>query len=181
MNVEPEAEAFVAFVHAHRLWAAPLVFVLAFAESLPFVSLLLPFFAVLVALSAVIGVTFNLESLAVWMAAGLGAGLGDWLAYAIGRRYHEDIVGLWPISRYPEVLKRGYAFFNRYGPWAIALGRFSGPLRASVPVIAGAARMRPLPFHLANWPSAFIWAGLLLLFGDLIAEVVSVLHGWLHR
>jgi hypothetical protein len=40
---------------------------------------------------------------------------------------------MWPFSRYPNLLARGEAFIKRWGVLAIFIGRFSGPLRASVP------------------------------------------------
>ena len=42
------------FVREHAAWAAPVVFVLAFAESLAFISLLVPAWGALVALGALI-------------------------------------------------------------------------------------------------------------------------------
>jgi SNARE associated Golgi protein len=48
------------------------------------------------------------------------------------------------------------------GIWAIVLARFSGPLRATVPLVAGIAEMPPLRFQIANWTSAFLWAFVLL-------------------
>ena len=42
------------------------------------------------------------------------------------------------------------------------IGRFSGPLRASVPIVAGIIEMPWLKFQIANWGSAFLWAFVLL-------------------
>ena len=69
---------------------------------------------------------------------------------------------MWPLSRHPDLLPRGHAFFERYGAWAIVLGRFSGPFRASVPIVAGAAQMDRFKFQVANWSSALLWAFVLL-------------------
>ena len=44
----------IEFVHDHAAWAAPIVFVLAFMESLAFISLLVPAWGALVALGALI-------------------------------------------------------------------------------------------------------------------------------
>ena len=43
------------FVRAHPNWASAIVFILAFGESLAFVSLVLPFWAMLVGIGAIIG------------------------------------------------------------------------------------------------------------------------------
>jgi membrane protein DedA with SNARE-associated domain len=41
-------------------------------------------------------------------------------------------------------------------------GRFVGPLRAAVPLAAGACQMPQARFQLANWTSAPIWAAVTL-------------------
>ncbi len=80
---------------------------------------------------------------------------------------------MWPLSRHPTLLPRGHALFEKYGTLAIWLARFSGPLRAAVPIVAGAVQMDTKRFQIANWLSAFLWAGLLLAFGDVIAKGVA--------
>ena len=45
---------------------------------------------------------------------------------------------------------------------SIVLCRFFGPLRATVPTLAGIFEMRRGPFQAANWTSAFLWAAALL-------------------
>ena len=158
-------QATMKFVQEHRSWAGPIVFILAFGESLAFVSLILPFWGLLVALGVLISGNFgSLEFWLILTSAAVGAALGDWLSYWLGLHYHEQISRMWPLSKYPELLPKGRKFFDRWGPWAIVLGRFSGPLRASVPIVAGTVQMPQGLFQLANWTSAFLWAGVLLLF-----------------
>jgi membrane protein DedA with SNARE-associated domain len=53
------------------------------------------------------------------------------------------------------------------------MGRFSGPLRASVPVAAGIFGMPYWRFQLANFSSAFVWAAVLLALGD-IGAMISI-------
>lgn len=160
------------FVKENRALAGPIVFALAFGESIAFVSLVLPFWGMLVALGTLIG--GNIGSPEFWtilVCAACGAALGDWVSYWLGYHYHEQIARMWPLSKYPDLLPKGHAFFEKWGPWAIVAGRFSGPLRASVPIVAGAVQMPRGLFQLANWSSAFLWAGVLLLFGDAISRV----------
>lgn len=164
------ADAVIAFVKDHRAWVGPIVFILAFGESLAFVSLILPFWGMLVALGALIGGSSSPEFWTVLVCAATGAALGDWLSYWLGLHYHEQIAKMWPLSKHPDLLPRGRTFFEKYGAWAIVLGRFSGPLRASVPIVAGAVEMSRPKFQLANWSSAFLWAGVLLVFGDGISR-----------
>ena len=53
--MQPYIDAIVAFVQANQAWAAPVAFVLAFGESLAFVSLFLPSTVILVAIGGLLG------------------------------------------------------------------------------------------------------------------------------
>ena len=107
----------------------------------------------------------------VWLAGALGAALGDWLSYWIGTRFKRSITSKWPFSRYPNLLARGEGFIKGWGVLAIFIGRFSGPLRASVPIVAGVLAMPRRWFQLANFTSAFVWAAVLLKLGDVGAAI----------
>jgi membrane protein DedA with SNARE-associated domain len=150
------------FVRQHPNGAAAVVFVLAFGESLAFVSLILPFWAMLVGIGTIIGAADPLIFWLIVSSAAIGAALGDWLSYWLGFHYHAQIQSMWPLSKYPELIKKGHEFFRRWGVWAVVIGRFSGPLRASVPIVAGIIEMPWLRFQIANWASAFLWAFVLL-------------------
>ena len=62
---------------------------------------------------------------------------------------------------------------KRWGVLAIFIGRFFGPLRASVPLVAGIFRMPSLQFQIANFTSAFVWAAALLTLGDWTSKFVQ--------
>ena len=144
-------------IRTHGAWGPPIVFVLAFCESFAFVSLIVPATFILFGIGGLLelgGVAFG----AIWLAAALGAALGDWLAYALAFRFKDWILHLWPLSRHPQLVARGFAFFQRRGVVAVFVGRFFGPLRAIVPLAAGACSMPWLPFQLANFSSAIVWA-----------------------
>src|SRR2546425_906429 len=67
MSIEEFARAIIDFVRTHEAWAAPTVFALAFGESLAFVSLLLPAWAALVGIGALIGAG-GLNFVPIWIA-----------------------------------------------------------------------------------------------------------------
>jgi membrane protein DedA with SNARE-associated domain len=165
-GLDAYAQPVIEFVRAHENWAAPIVFALAFSESLVFLSLLVPAWAALVGIGALIGMT-GIDFWAIWVAAAVGAALGDWISYWIGRTFKSSIAGLWPLSRHPDLLPRGEKFIQRWGVAAIFIGRFFGPLRASVPTVAGILNMPWWPFQFANFTSAFVWAAVLLAPGTL--------------
>ena len=141
MGLDGYADAILTFVREHKAWAGPTVFVLAFGESLAFISLILPFWAILVGIGTLIGASGGLDFWYILTMAAIGAALGDWLSYWLGQHYHEQIARMWPLRNYPDLLPKGHAFFEKWGAWAVVLGRFSGPLRASVPLVAGIVEM----------------------------------------
>jgi membrane protein DedA with SNARE-associated domain len=166
----------IQFVRDHAAWAAPVVFVLAFAESLAFISLLVPAWGALVAMGALIK-SGGLDFWPVWIAGSLGAAMGDWLSYWVGLKLEYRVAHIWPLSRHPELIPRGEAFVKKWGIAAIFIGRFFGPLRASVPLVAGIFEMPYWRFQFANFFSAFVWAAVLLTIGDVIAVAFDWM-GW---
>jgi membrane protein DedA with SNARE-associated domain len=174
MHLHDIVQHVIDFVHGHREWAAPVVFVLAFMESLAFISLVVPAWAVLVAIGALIKAG-GLSFWPVWLAGILGAGLGDWLSYWIGLKLEYAVAKVWPLSRHPDLIPRGEAFVRRWGMPGIFIGRFFGPLRASVPLVAGIFQMPFWPFQFANFSSAFLWAAVLLTLGDAISIALRAL------
>lgn len=171
MQFQAIAHDVVAFVRAHAEWATPVVFVLAFAESLAFISLLVPAWAALVGIGALATVN-GIGFWPVWVAASLGAALGDWLSYWIGLKLEYSVQHIWPLSRHPNLIPRGEAFVKNWGVLGIFVGRFFGPLRASVPLVAGIFEMPYWRFQFANFTSAFVWAAVLLTLGDVISLAV---------
>lgn len=166
----------LAFMKENQAWAAPIVFALAFAESLALVALLVPATVILWGVGALIGAA-GLDFWPIWSAAALGAALGDWLSYWLGLHYHDQIARMWPIRNYPDLLPRGRRFFERWGALGVFGGRFIGPLRAAVPLAAGACEMPRGQFQLANWSSALVWATTTLTPGALGVEWLTRTFG----
>jgi membrane protein DedA with SNARE-associated domain len=170
--MEDYTRALADFVRDHQVWASPIVLLLAFGESLAFISLLIPAWGALVAIGALIGVS-GISFWPLCIAGGIGAALGDWVSYWFGYKFKEHVAQMWPLSRYPEILPRGEAFVKKWGVPSIFIGRFFGPLRASVPLAAGIFEMPYWRFQFANFVSAFVWSAALLLFGDVIAQIAE--------
>ena len=171
MQLHTIAQHVTEFVRDHGEWAAPIVFALAFAESLAFISLLVPAWAALVGIGALIS-SGGINFWPVWIAASVGAALGDWVSYWIGLKLEYSVQHIWPLSRHPDLIPRGEAFVKKWGIPGIFVGRFFGPLRASVPLVAGIFEMPYWRFQFANFSSAFVWAAVLLTLGDAISRGV---------
>ena len=173
--MEAYVDQIIAFARDNAAWAPAIMFTLAFGESLAFISLLIPAWGALVALGALIG-SSGIDFVPVWVAAALGAAAGDWLSYWIGLKLEYRVQHIWPLSRHPDLIPRGERFMKTWGIAGIFIGRFFGPLRASVPLIAGIFEMPFWRFQIANVLSAFVWAAVLLTLGDGISRAIA--WGW---
>lgn len=164
MSIGEITDGAMALVRAHHVWAPPICFLLAFLESLAVVSLIVPSAVILIAIGGLVPLS-NISFVEIWIGAALGAVFGDWLSYWVGHRFEHRISGMWPFTKYPDMLPRTHRFFERWGVLGVFLGRFLGPLRATVPLVAGMGGMPMLPFQIANVTSAFLWAAGLLIPG----------------
>ena len=87
-----------------------------------------------------------------------GAMLGDALSYGVGLHYKRRIHNLWFFRKHPKWLEKGEVFFSKHGGKSIFIGRFLGPARSMIPLIAGTFDMKVGRFFLSAIPSACLWA-----------------------
>jgi membrane protein DedA with SNARE-associated domain len=162
----------IAFVSAHAWLAYLTLFLAALLEAVPVVGSVIPGSTIILALSALVP-GGELKLGAVLAAAIAGALLGDGTAFWAGHRAKREILSAWPLKNYPNVIARSEAFFQRWGALAVFFARFVPPIRAFVPITAGAAGMSPPRFYAVNIPAILLWAPLHVLPGVL---AVSALH-----
>jgi len=162
----------IAFVSAHAGLAYLTIFLAALLEAVPVVGSVIPGSTIILALSALVP-GGELELAWVLAAAIAGALLGDGSAFWIGHRAQREILNSWPMANYPRVIKQSEAFFHRWGALAVFFARFVPPIRAFVPITAGALDMSPLRFFAVNIPAVLLWAPAHVLPGVL---AVSALH-----
>lgn len=156
------------FVSAHGAWAGPIVGLLCFGESLAIVGLFVPATAVMLAIGGLIGAdTLDARPIFLWAVG--GSILGDWVSYAFGSRIGPRVYRCWPLDRHRPAVARTRLFFRKYGFAAIFMGRFLGPIRATVPLVAGVLAMPRRPFQIANVASACLWVPLMFAPGYLAA------------
>ena len=77
------------------------------------------------------------------------------------------------MSNYPRVVAQSEAFFNRWGTLAVFFARFVPPIRAFVPITAGALGMPPLRFYAVNIPAILLWAPAHVLPGVLAVSLLE--------
>jgi membrane protein DedA with SNARE-associated domain len=102
MDLGTRTTMLIDFIQAHQSQAPFVVRVLAFAESLAVVSLLVPSTVLLLGLGALLGAS-GLEFWPIWLGAAVRAILGDWLFYTIGYRFKHAAFGIWPLMLAPGV------------------------------------------------------------------------------
>jgi membrane protein DedA with SNARE-associated domain/membrane-associated phospholipid phosphatase len=158
--------------HSHIAYLA--VFLLAFSESIPMIGVVVPGTAVILALSALVpsGVLRLWPLLA---AATAGAIVGDGVSFWLGHRYRGEILGHWPLSRYPELIERSEAFFKRHGDKSVFIARFAPGVRAFIPIFAGMLAMPMRRFYAVNIASALVWAASHILSGVLFGATFRAL------
>ena len=162
----------IAFVSAHAWLAYLTLFLAALLEAVPVVGSLIPGSTIILALSALVP-GGELKLWAVLAAAIAGAMVGDGSAFWIGHRSQREILSAWPLRNYPGVMAQSEAFFHSRGALAVFFARFVAPIRAFVPITAGALGMPPLRFYSVNIPAILVWALAHVLPGVL---AISALH-----
>ncbi len=154
----------VEWIGEHPFWAGLAIFFVAFSESVAVFGLLVPGVVAMFGFGALIA-TGTLQFWPVFGWAVAGAVAGDGLSFWLGHHYRDRLRELWPFNRHPKTLERGIDFFQRFGGKSVAVGRFFGPVRAIIPLVAGMLGMSPWRFFIANLLSALVWAPAYLLPG----------------
>jgi membrane protein DedA with SNARE-associated domain/membrane-associated phospholipid phosphatase len=141
--------------HAHMGLA--FAFIVAFLESLPIIGTVVPGAITMTLVGWMIGSGFVPPILTLTLAS-LGALTGDYISFSIGKAQHGRINQLWPFNRFPKILTKSLDFFESHGGKSILIGRFVGPARSTVPLVAGLLKMSWLRFTIAVIPTAMLWA-----------------------
>ena len=158
------------WLNANPQWAGVVVFAISAGESAPLFGTLVPGSITMTAFGALAGAgVIPLWSTLLW--AIFGAIVGDGIGYWIGHYFKDKLHYLWPFKSNPQILQKGEVFFTKYGGMSVFIGRFVGPVRALVPIVAGMLGMKPLQFTIANVTSAIGWAPAYMLPGILLGAV----------
>jgi len=155
------------WLNANPELAGIATFVISAAESVAVIGTIVPGSVTMTAIGTLAGAgVIPLYPTLLW--AILGAIIGDGISYWIGRYFKDGLRRVWPFRNNPGILERGEKFVHKYGVMSVFIGRFVGPVRALVPLVAGMFGMKPLQFTIANILSAIGWAPLYMLPGILL-------------
>ncbi|MFC0709639.1 bifunctional DedA family/phosphatase PAP2 family protein [Azorhizophilus paspali] len=158
-------DSLTGWLTTHPEWLGLAIFLIACFECLAILGIIVPGTVLMFAIAAMAGSgALGLgQTLLLGYAGGL---LGDAISYALGRHFHEGIRRLPILRHHPEWLVGAEVYFQRYGIVSLLVGRYIGPLRPMLPMIAGMLDM-PLPrFAAVSLLAAAGWS------------VVYLLPGW---
>lgn len=177
-----------------------ILLLIAFAESLPMVGLLVPGSTLIVLAGFLIFHGKGLFLL-ILLSTTIGALLGDLLSYWLGMRFGSKMLTLRSFRKHHRLFRQSEQFFCTHGGKSLFFARFLGPIRGITPFIAGLSKMpgRQLCFYTTI--SAILWGisypGLGYLGGAswqhaqslstrfglliLLALAVTIIHYWLRR
>lgn len=164
----------IAWLQDHHIWLIVIVFLIAFAESLAIVGLFIPGSIVMTSVGVLVG-TAHMTPLWVGIAAITGAFSGDFASFLFGLIFSEDLEKSWIRRKFPQMLTQGQYFITHHGGKSLFLGRFLGPLRAIVPLVAGMLNMDLFLYLIISIPSAILWAVLYMAPGYFMAQASSQL------
>ncbi|CAI8842643.1 bifunctional DedA family/phosphatase PAP2 family protein [Pseudomonas sp. P5_152] len=160
----PWLDSLTAWLTANPQWLAAAVFIVACIECLAIAGLIVPGTVLLFAVAVLAG--SGALSLGETLLLGfLGGVLGDVVSYFVGRHFHQNIRRLPGLRHHPEWIGSAEAYFQRYGIASLLVGRFIGPLRPMLPMVAGMFDM-PFPRFFAvsllagaGWAVAYLLPG----------------------
>lgn len=147
----------IAYLHLHPHWGGVFAFIIAFIESLAVIGTLVPGSITMTAIGVLIG-TDVLPPGATILWAIAGAYCGDCLSYWFGSHYKNKIRNMWPFHKHGHWLDKGENFFKAHGGKSVLIGRFAGPVRSVVPMIAGLLGMPVIRFLFVAFITAVLWA-----------------------
>ena len=155
--MESQLHALIAYLSGHASLGLAMVFAASLLESVAVIGIFIPGSTVVFAGGVLIGLGILSPG---WTAAAAIAGaiLGDGFSFWLGRRYHDGIRTMPLFRRYATLFNRGEVYFATRGASSIFIGRFLGPVRAIVPVVAGMSDLSPMRFYTVNVVSALAWA-----------------------
>ncbi|WP_260958195.1 bifunctional DedA family/phosphatase PAP2 family protein [Pseudomonas citri] len=160
----PWLDSITAWLTVNPQWLAIAVFIVACTECLAIVGLIVPGTVLLFAVTVMAGSgALPLgETLLLGLLGGL---LGDMASYFLGRHFHQNIRRLPGLRHHPEWMSAAENYFQRYGIASLLVGRFIGPLRPMLPMVAGMCDM-PFPRFAAvsllaatGWSVAYLLPG----------------------
>jgi len=172
------SEHLLELIQGYQNYLGLIVLVVAFFESFVLIGFFIPGSLVLFSVGTLIAPA-NLDMFVIILCNYLGAVMGYQSSFLIGRFFRQPLKHSFLYKQHRELFGQGEKIFQKYDGISVALGRFFGPLRATVPTVAGMLGMQSRLFFIINLLSALIWAPLYILSGFFLGQIMTDL-GWVN-
>ena len=164
-----EFSSILEFLEENPNWINLMMFLLVFVESLIILGLFTPATLIIPGIGA-LAASINISPVVIVFWASLGMIMGDTVSFFIGKLVGNKVED-WIPEKYHHYIFQARKFMKKRGMLSVALGRFAGPLRCTVPFIAGSLGMKSkyfLPIEVLASPA---WASLYVLTGYFLGVV----------
>jgi len=151
-----DVDALKIWIEQNPDWISISFFWIAFLESLAGIGLFMPG-VILLALAATMANIYNINLIEILLYGYLGACSADIISFFVGNYFKDKLDSIWPFSNNPEILNKGRVFFKKYGIYSILIGRFLGPIRSILPLLAGTLKMPMKSFIIIDLISGIPW------------------------
>ncbi|WP_336818409.1 DedA family protein [Cedecea sp. MMO-103] len=168
--MEALLEHFITQSVAYSLIAVMLV---AFFESLALVGLILPGTVMMAGLGALIG-SGQVNFYYAWGAGIVGCLLGDWISFWLGQRFKGPLHRWSFMKKNKALLDKTEHALHQHSMFTILVGRFVGPTRPLVPMVAGMLDLPLAKFLLPNIIGCLLWPPLYFLPGILAGAAIDI-------
>ena len=141
-------------------WLA--VFALAFLESMVITGSIVPS----IVLFSICVYLFDQQILALYLIAPIamiGAHLGDLGGFLVGKYSGEKVLSLTFFQKRTALISKATSTAERFGPLAVAIGRFTPAIRPIMPFFLGLTRLELKRFYFADLFACFAWGIALIL------------------
>ncbi|MFC0142259.1 DedA family protein [Erwinia mallotivora] len=154
-------------------WSLLAVGLITFFESLALVGLLLPGTVLMASFGALIG-SGQIGLYPAWLAGTLGCLLGDWISYFIGWQFKGPLHRWSFIKKHQALMDKTEHALHQHSMFTIIVGRFVGPTRPLIPLVAGMLELPVKKFIPPNIIGCLLWPPLYLLPGILAGVAIDV-------
>ncbi|MDE5426216.1 DedA family protein [Raoultella ornithinolytica] len=161
------------FITQSTVYSLIAVMLVAFLESLALVGLILPGTVMMAGLGALIG-SGDVNFWQAWLAGIIGCLLGDWISFWLGWRFKKPLHRWSFMKKNKALLDKTEHALHQHSMITILIGRFVGPTRPLVPMVAGMLDLPVAKFILPNIIGCLLWPPLYFLPGILAGAAIDI-------
>lgn len=161
------------FITQSAMYSLVAIALVAFFESLALVGLILPGTVMMAALGALIG-SGEVIFWHAWLAGIVGCLLGDWISFWLGWRFKKPLHRWSFLKKHKALLDKTEHALHEHSLFTILVGRFVGPTRPLVPMVAGMLDLPIRKFLPPNIIGCLLWPPFYFLPGILAGAAIDI-------